>query len=47
MGKVLVWQPVDSVQGVEVPVKDTIGYTLTDKSSNTVLQQGTLSFIPP
>jgi hypothetical protein len=45
-GQVLVWQP-DFSQMVEVPVKDTIGYSLTDKSSGTVLQQGTLQFIPP
>lgn len=46
-GQVLIWEPENSRQRVEVPVKDTIGYTLTDKSSGTALQQGTLSFIPP
>ncbi len=46
-GQVLVWQPGGSGDRVEVPVKDTIGYTMTDTGSGNVLQQGTLQFFPP
>jgi len=45
-GKVLVWQPQDSVTKLEVPLKDTTGYVLKDAASGEILQQGTIPFIP-
>ena len=46
-GGVLTWQPADSFQKVEVPVKDSVLYSLTDTGTGAVLQQGTLLFVPP
>jgi PKD repeat protein len=45
-GKVLTWHPKDSGTGVEVPFRDTIGYSLTDTKDGTNLQQGTVTFVP-
>jgi hypothetical protein len=45
-GKVLVWQPQDSVSRIEVPLKDTVGYSLKDTAAGTLLQQGTVMLVP-
>jgi hypothetical protein len=45
-GKVLVWHPQDSATGVEVPLMDTIDYRLKNKADGSVLQQGSLTFVP-
>jgi PKD repeat protein len=45
-GRVLVWQPQDTGSRVEVPLKDSIRYSLKDAADGTVLQQGTLMMVP-
>jgi len=45
-GKVLVWQPQDTVSALEVPLKDSVGYSLKDSSDGTILQQGTILLVP-
>jgi len=45
-GKVLVWRPEGSASPLEVRLRDPIRYSLKNKADGTVLQQGTLSFVP-
>jgi len=45
-GRVLVWQPWGTGSKLELLLKDSINYSLKNRADGTVLQQGTLSFIP-
>jgi PKD repeat protein len=46
-GRALTWQPEGSARKVEVQVGDVIGYSLKDTGTGSVLQQGTIHFVPP
>jgi len=44
--KVVGWHPAGTGSGVEVPMNDTINYVLKDTATGTILQEGTLDFVP-
>jgi len=45
-GRVLVWQPPDAGSMIEVPLKDTVKYSLRNSATGTILQQGTVLLVP-